>query len=56
MIRPYNLEESVKIAIEALGYTEEELDTPFTIKPRAVFDRPPPQYLLGSTVFTVPFH
>lgn len=51
MVRPYNPEETVKIAIEALGLTEEQLKKPLKIVKNDRFSKNPPNFLVGSASF-----
>uniref|UniRef100_A0A8R1ICT1 NADPH-dependent diflavin oxidoreductase 1 n=1 Tax=Caenorhabditis japonica TaxID=281687 RepID=A0A8R1ICT1_CAEJA len=48
MVRPCNLEESVKIAIEAFDYSAELLDRPARIVQTDDFTKAPPAYLIGD--------
>ncbi|CCU83307.1 NADPH-dependent diflavin oxidoreductase 1 [Caenorhabditis elegans] len=48
MVRPYNPEETVKIAIEALGLTEEQLKKPLKIVKNDRFSKNPPNFLVGN--------
>uniref|UniRef100_A0A0N4ZQF6 NADPH-dependent diflavin oxidoreductase 1 n=1 Tax=Parastrongyloides trichosuri TaxID=131310 RepID=A0A0N4ZQF6_PARTI len=48
MVYPRNTKESVKIAIEALGYTDDILDRPFTLSLTDNCFSLPPSWLLGK--------
>lgn len=48
MVRPFNLDETVAIAIEALGYDDATLDAPFVIRPNDNFTMVPPTWLIGE--------
>ncbi|CAL2047708.1 unnamed protein product [Caenorhabditis brenneri] len=49
MVRPYNLEKSVQIAIEALGFSPEILDKPVKVVKNDKYCKLPPYYLIGET-------
>ncbi|CAI2352445.1 unnamed protein product [Caenorhabditis sp. 36 PRJEB53466] len=48
MVRPYNMKETIEIAIEALGFSEELLDRPVKVMKNYEFIKSPPYYLLGN--------
>ncbi|CAJ0961080.1 unnamed protein product, partial [Mesorhabditis belari] len=49
MIQPENLDESIKIAVEALKLSDETLDRPFKLEPTDSNIRLPPGWLIGTT-------
>ncbi|UMM38258.1 hypothetical protein L5515_009752 [Caenorhabditis briggsae] len=55
MVRPYNPEETVKIAIEALGYSEEMLHRTLKVVKNDQFSKNPPYFLFGhrTTLLTL---
>lgn len=47
MVRPYNPEETVRIAIDALGYSDEILNRPVTVVKNDQYAKTPPYFLFG---------